>query len=117
MAVDDLWYRTQKDGGERVPTQRHGTGKRYRVRYTDPNGNAKTRAFEKKGDAERFDVKVRADVARGDYVDPGAGRSTFREVAEKWRANQPHRHNTVQQIESLFNRHVYPHMGERPIGS
>ena len=38
MAVDDLWYLRKRDPatGERLPSQRHGRGKRWRVRWIDP---------------------------------------------------------------------------------
>lgn len=118
MAVDDLWYRTEKDSnGERIPTTRHGRGKRYRVRWTDPTGAVKTRLFDKKGEAERFDVDQRGAVQRGDYVDPASRRITFRDYAEQWRAAQPHRPNTAMNTRSRLTKHVYPAMGHRLIGS
>jgi len=116
MAVDDLWYLSKKDdGGQRIPSSRHGRGKRWRVRYTDPNGRDQTRAFDLKGDAERFDVKVRSDVARGEYVE--AHRLTVRDYAEQWRAMQPHRPNTASGAKSRLERHLYPALGGRPIAA
>lgn len=119
MAVDDLWYLSGKkdDNGDKVPSGRHGRGKRYRVRYTDPTGRACTKLFDKKVDAENYDASVRTDVRRGEYIDPRAGKVTFREVAEDWRTNQVHATNTVLLIESLFRRHVYPYLGNRPIAT
>lgn len=120
MAVDDLWFQSgKKDAdGKPVPTLRHGRGKRYRVRYTDPDGAPKTKLFEdgKKREAERYDLKVRGDVARGEYVDPVVRKTTFREYAEQWRAVQPHRHNTADNTRSRLEYHVYPAIGDRPIG-
>jgi integrase len=118
MAVDDLWYLSKKgDDNKLVPSGRHGRGKRYRVRYTDPSGSPRTQLFHKKEDAKAFDASVRTDVRRGEYIDPRAGRVTFQEVAEHWRSNQVHADNTVLIIGSLFPRHVYPYLGTRPIGS
>jgi integrase len=119
MAVDDLWYASGKKDADNklIPTKRHGRGKRYRVRYTDPSGAPRTQLFDKKIDAENYDASVRTDVRRGEYIDPRAGKVTFQEVAEDWRSNQVHAHNTVLLIESLFRRHVYPHLGNRPIAT
>jgi integrase len=119
MAVDDLWYVSGKKDADNklIPTKRHGRGKRYRVRYTDPSGTPRTQLFEKKVDAENYDASVRTDVRRGEYIDPRAGKVTFREVAEDWRRNQVHATNTVLLIESLFRRHVYPYLGNRPIAT
>ncbi len=117
MAVDDLWYLSGKKGpdGERVPSGRHGRGKRYRVRYVDPTGEPRTRLFEKKGEAERFDVNTRADISRGQYVDANAGKVTFGEFAQEWRTNQVHADTTAAQIESHFRNHVLPVLGSREL--
>lgn len=114
MAVDDLWYKDGPDG-KRVPSSRHGRGKRYRVRYTGPDGNVHQPLFERKIDATTFDATIRADIARGEYVDPRAGRVTFQECAEHWRSVQVHADSTQAQIETHFRRHVYPYLGARPM--
>ena len=60
---------------------------------------------------------VEADIHRGLWVDPVAGKTTFKEYAESWRAVQVHRPRTVQQIESTFRLHVYPRIGHRPLAA
>lgn len=118
MAVDDLWYFTKKnDAGERVPSGRHGRGKRYRVRYVDPDGKTCQRLFEKKGDADRYDVAMRGAVDRGDYVDPGTRRITLREYAEQWRTIQPHRDSTADRTRLQLAKHIYPALGSRPVAA
>lgn len=114
MPVDDLWTKKGPDG-KPVPSARHGRGKRYRVRYTDPAGRAQTRSFDRKGEAERYDARVRSDVATGKYIDAAAGQETFRDYAETWRANQVHRESTAKQIETHFRGHVYDYLGGRQI--
>lgn len=116
MAVDDLWRKRGPDG-KPVPSGRDSRGKRYRVRYADPSGKPQARLFDRKGDAERFDLKVRSDVARGEYVDPRERRQTFRERAELWRLAQPHKPNTVKRVLSQLNKHIYPAIGDRPIAA
>ena len=117
MPVDDLWYSSKRDkgpDGKLLPpkkTQRHGRGKRWRVRYTDPDGQAKQRLFERKPDAERFDANVRADVSRGQYVDPAGGRTTVAQYAEIWRAQQLHRDSTSERTERVLRLHVLPMLG------
>ncbi len=44
--------------------------------------------FSRKQDAERFLVTVSADVLRGAYVDPDAGKVTFTAFAKRWLAAQ-----------------------------
>src|SRR6266699_1684703 len=86
--VDDRWYRLDKATGERVPTDRHGIGKRWVARWRDdaqPPQQHK-RSFDKKVDAERFLAKLTADLVTGQYVDPSAGKATLRSYAKDWLA-------------------------------
>lgn len=53
----------------------------------------------------------------GAYADPRAGKVAFKTYAEEWRtARLSHRPGTVKRIERHLRRHVYPVIGERPIG-
>lgn len=112
MAVDDLWYLSKKGpDGERLPSKRHGRGKRWQVRYIDDTGRECRPLFEKKGDAEKFDASVRADVSRGVYVDPALGKVTVREYGEEWRKGRLHRDSTAELVERALRVHVYPILG------
>lgn len=62
----------------KVKKDRHGRGKRHRVRYLDPNGDEKSASFDKKGPAERFKIRVEAD----DSASSADGPVTAREVSE-----------------------------------
>ena len=98
MAVDDLWYLTKRDPGTnvRLPSKRHGRGKRWRVRWVDPGtGEPRTQLFERKVDAERHDASMQADIAHGRYVDPRAGRVTIAGYGAGWRERQLHRDTTA----------------------
>lgn len=112
MAVDDRWYLTGRGpGGERVPSRRHGRGKRWRVRYVDDAGRKREQLFDRKPDADRFDANTRADVSRGVYVDPAAGKVTVKAYAEQWRANLLHRDSTGARVEQALRVHVVPILG------
>jgi hypothetical protein len=102
MAVDDLWYLRQRDRGthDRIPSKRYGRGKRWRVRWVDPDsGETRTESFDRKVDADSFDAQTRADIVQGHYVDPKAGRVKVKEYADKWRAEQLHRDSTTDLVE------------------
>jgi integrase len=91
---------------------------RWRARWREyPGGPEKARDFVRKVDAERFPVDVRAELQRGTYVDPTAGRVTFRDFAEDWRANRPMRSSSEVQLESYLRNHVYPVLGDRPLAT
>lgn len=111
MAVDDTWYHAKKVNDQRVKSAKYGRGKRYRVRYVDDGGRPRERLFDRKADAETYDANVRADVSRGEYVDPTAGRLTFQQYAERWRGNQLHADTTKSAVETHLRRHVYPRIG------
>jgi hypothetical protein len=118
MAVDDLWYRRARDPetGERLSTRRHGRGKRWRVRWVDPQtGQTQTELFERRADADRHDANMHADISRGQYVDPRAGQMTVRDYAQLWRKAQLHRASTAERQEGVLRRHVLPVIGDLPL--
>jgi integrase len=96
--------------------ERRGQGK-WRARYRAPDGRERSRTFARKADAEVFLAGVEADMARGYYVDPAAGRRTFGEQAWVWRVIQLHRPTTAAQVDSHLRNHVLPFFGARPLGS
>ena len=62
---------------EKSRNQRSG----YVVRYRDPARKPRTQTFRRKVDAERFRRTVEADVMRGDWIDPNAGRELVASLA------------------------------------
>ncbi len=92
-------------------------GDRWRARYRDPDGRSRSRAFGRKADAERFLTGVEHSKLRGSYVDPAAGRITFGEYAEAWRAVQIHRPGTVTSVATHLRLHINPVLGRRPIAA
>lgn len=90
---------------------------RWRARYRTPDGRERSRTFRRKVDAERFLTSVEHEKLSGSYVDPAAGRLTFRDYAEQWREVQIHRAATATSVEQHLRLHVYPRIGDRPIGS
>ncbi|GAA1243354.1 tyrosine-type recombinase/integrase [Prauserella halophila] len=119
MPVDDLWYLKKRGGdGKPLPSKRYGRGKRWRCRWVDPEtGEPRVELFEKKSDAERHDANVRADISRGQYVDPRAGKITVKDYAEQWRKDQIHDVSTAERVERSFRRHVYPLLGDNRLGA
>ncbi len=89
----------------------------YRARYRDAGGREHARHFQRRVDAQRRLDEVTASVVTGQYVDPKAGKITFKEYAERWRANADHGPQTRELVKRKLDRHVYPTLGARPIGS
>ena len=64
---------------------------RWQVRYLGPDGldHPGPRTFDTKGDAERWMAAAQTDLARGQWIDPSAGRITVAEWAAIWMQNRP----------------------------
>ncbi len=88
----------------------------YVVRWRDGTTQRK-KSFARKIDADRFRTHVEHSLNTGAYVDPAAGKVTFKAYAEAWRTAQPHRPNTAKNTRSRLEQHVYPKLGNRPIAS
>ena len=93
------------------------SGTRWRARWRTPSGDSRSKSFKRKIDAQHHLTSVEHMKLSGAYVDPSAGRITFKSYSEKWRAQQVHRPSTASQIETHLRRHVYPRIGSRPIGA
>src|SRR5665811_1861987 len=96
--------------------QRRPNGQ-WRARYRDASGRQHARHFARKVDGQRWLNEVTAAVVTGQYVDPKAGRVTFRDYAEHWRTTQVHRPSSAAHVETMLRRHAYPTFGERSLSS
>jgi integrase len=91
---------------------------RWQARYPDGSGEdiPAPETFASKGDAARWLVTVEADLARGQFIDPRAGRITFARWAEQWLSRPGKRANSVardRQGLEVFK----PTLGPRPLSS
>lgn len=100
-----------------VPSIDHGKGKRWQVRWRDAGGKQCKENFAKRSQADTRAATIEADLARGLYVDPAAGKESFRAVAERWRTTAVHRDGTSSRVERALRLHIYPTFGDRPIVS
>ncbi|MFF5109549.1 tyrosine-type recombinase/integrase [Streptosporangium sp. NPDC000509] len=122
MTVYDRWHKSHPDPGEtkcsehkRVPTAKHGQGVRWQVRYRDEKGEQRKRNFEKKADADRFDVTRRADEPRGEWIDPKLGQTRFQVYAGTWLASRLHKPGTSMTYEGHLKNHINPVFGLVPL--
>ncbi|MFD1046942.1 tyrosine-type recombinase/integrase [Kibdelosporangium lantanae] len=122
--IQDRWYRQVPDPDhpgkkKREKTSLYGTGNRYKVRYIDPDGEEKSRTFPDKckSQAEAFLVSVESDKLEGRYVNPNAGKITFKDHAESWLKGQSSDAATRQTLTSRLRSQLYPFFGKKPISS
>lgn len=80
------WCIDPKHGqpGTLVTTGRHGQGKRWQARWVDDSGNERSKAFDRKADAQRHITEVSTALTTGTYADPKRSGITFGVVAEAW---------------------------------
>jgi hypothetical protein len=89
------------------------TGLRYRVRYRGPDGREKSESFpdKRKREVQAFLARIQADLIKGTYIDPDAGRMTFKMYADEWLAAATSNETTRDRIEYELRLHVYPTLG------
>ncbi|GAA4100335.1 tyrosine-type recombinase/integrase [Nocardioides kongjuensis] len=104
MAWVERRERTSTDGKRTIT---------YRVRWRESDGRARAKTFRRKVEADRFAAMVSADLVRGHYIDPDAGKVRFEEYANQWLAAQTFEEGTVEMVELRFRLHVMPHLGAR----
>lgn len=114
MSVADRWHKSRPGKDEepcrehgKVPTADHGDGYRWQVRWRDDTGRQRKENFEKRATADDRDTAIKNAIKAGDYIDPHAGKITFREKAEQWRTSRTHDLATARRIKSEFENHVY----------
>lgn len=87
--------------------------KTYRVRWSGPDGKEPNKSFHRKVEAERFRSTVAADLVRGEYVDPDAGKVTFETYARTWIDAQTFEETTRVAVELRWRLHAFPTLGSR----
>lgn len=108
-------WATKSDGGRRKQAAR---GTRWKARYRDTDGHARSRTFPTKSEAEGFAARTSADMQRGDYIDPDERRRRFSEWADIWWATTIKlRPTTRRGYWQLLHGHVLPYFGTKAMGS
>lgn len=85
---------------------------RYVVRWREPDGRTRAKSFTRKGDPSRFAATVAADIVRGKYLDPDAGKINFKNYTAKWLAAQTFDEGTSESVELRHRLHAHPELGE-----
>jgi integrase len=112
------WCIDSKHGspGTLVTTARHGQGRRWLARWVDHDGNERSKAFDRKAEAQNHITRVNAALATGTYVDPTRGSTTFAVVAEPWFDSKSGlREKTRAGYRSLLDVVVLPRWGGTPL--
>ena len=96
-------------------------GRRYRVRYTKPDGTpTEKRGFATKRAAELFLASVTLSKATGQYIDPALSKVRIGDLAAAWlESKQPPmlKPASFQPLVTSWNAHVAPVWGHRQLSS
>ncbi len=86
---------------------------RYQVRYWHAGtSRSAPQTFKTRTDALAWLSTVEADLLRGSWVDPDAGRISFEDYANAWLEHQQHlRPRTIELYRYLLDRHLLPAFG------
>src|SRR5688500_8365097 len=84
---------------------------RYDVEFRDPDGRQRSKTFRRSKDASAFANTVETDKLRGNWIDPSAGKVTFRDYADQWLELQTVDLASRIQMESRLRVHVHPVLG------
>jgi integrase len=101
--IQKLIYKSKRTGK---------TSATWQARYSAPDGRERTKRFERKVDAEKWLDTNGADVARGTWVDPNAGKVTLLAYSAIWLADRSDlRESTAAKYRHLLDRHIVPELG------
>lgn len=122
--LQDRWYRTVPDPArpgktKRVPTPRHGVGRRYKARLIGPDGNeiSKTFADGQQKIARAWLATQEVDLAAGSFIDPRAGKVTVASYAAGWLADLDIDEMSRENLEMRFRSRILPDLGRMEIAA
>jgi integrase len=86
---------------------------RYQARYQGPDGvdRPAPETFATKGDAEIWLTLKEAEMQRGDWIDPDAGKVTLGKYAARWIDDQVLKPRTGELYRGLLKNHLAPAFG------
>src|SRR6266516_3936661 len=91
---------------------------RWRARYRGPDRRERSKTFARKVDAERFLTTIEGAKLRGEWVDPGLGRTTYRAWVDDWWATTTNlRPSTRARDEAYLTSYILPRFGEIPLAA
>ncbi|MFG2060464.1 tyrosine-type recombinase/integrase [Micromonospora sp. NPDC048871] len=85
----------------------------WQARYTAPDGLPRKApsTFDTKRAAEQWLVETEAEMLRGEWLDPDAGKITLSEYADRWMRERDLKARTREEYERHIRLHVRPQLG------
>ena len=90
----------------------------WQAGWSNPEGKWRTKDFTTKKEAVQFEARMKAEVQKGDYTNPHAGKTLLKDVYAKWKeCSTQLKPKSIEDAESLWRCFVEPKFGNRQIGS
>ncbi|WP_084730026.1 tyrosine-type recombinase/integrase [Streptacidiphilus neutrinimicus] len=89
---------------------------RWQIRYRDPETNLYRNGeetYRTKRDAEIALTQIEADMSRGHWTDPDAGKVPLEEFADHWLKDRDLSARTRERYEGVIRLHIRPQLGAR----
>jgi integrase len=100
------------------PEKRIRNGRiRWYVRYFDPSGSRRSKTFDRKVDAQRFQRQVETSIRdTNSYIDPSRSKITCGVFADKWLKTQGHlKPSTLARYQGIVAKWIKPRWGNVPL--
>lgn len=95
---------------------RREQGRGWVARYTGPDGRERSKAFERKADAEAWITGQEGRKLRGEWIDPSLGKRTFSAWVGEWeRSIVDLRDSTLSRDLGVVRNHLSPRFGPLPL--
>lgn len=103
-----------RNGKRRFGTVRQLPSGNWQVRYTGPDGVRRTddNTYPDKTAATDRLIELEAEVLRGMWVDPDAGKVKLTEYATRWIAERDLSERTAENYAMYLRKHIGPYLGD-----
>ena len=78
---------------------------KYRARIIGDDGRERSKHFERRSDAVRWENEQKIAKQRGQWIDP-SDKTTVAQYARTWAAARPHRPTTARNVKGLIENHI-----------
>jgi integrase len=97
--------------------RRKDRGNKWEASYRDADGKERTKLFARRAEADGWLASEKAKIARGEWVDPRSGQTTYKDWCETYFAGANKRATTLARDQTVNEKHFLPTLGNRRLAS
>lgn len=88
----------------------------FQVVFRTPEGKQRSQSFQRLADARTFQTTVKAELAKGTWIDPAGARVPLAEWVEYWKTQRRVAATTRAKDQSRLTTHILPRFGTMALG-